>query len=90
MTARHPNTRHLLNTLAPNPNLEGTALEVARAAHEYACTMAGLLQDGPELSAGLRKTREAKDCFVIQALADSGQWPLPLRCAHGDMDGLPR
>jgi len=28
------------------------------------------LDDGPELSAGLRKLVEAKDCFVRQAVAD--------------------
>ena len=31
-------------------------------------TMAGRLPDGPELSAGLRKLLEAKDCFVRAAL----------------------
>jgi hypothetical protein len=29
-----------------------------------------LVNDGPELSAGLRKLLEAKDCFVRQSLDD--------------------
>ncbi|GEM_PF-4892334 len=29
------------------------------------------LDDGPELTAGLHKLTEAKDCFVRQSLADS-------------------
>lgn len=33
-------------------------------------TMLALLPDGPELTAGLRKLLEAKDCFVRAALGD--------------------
>ena len=74
--SRHANTQHLLNTLKPNRKLDGVALDISVATSQFADHMAELLKDGPELSAGLRKLREAKDCFVIQALADSGKWPL--------------
>lgn len=70
---RNPATEHLLNTLKANPRLDGIALDIAMAAEDFAAHMAQLLGDGPEFSSGLRKLREAKDCFVIQALVDSGQ-----------------
>jgi hypothetical protein len=62
-------------TLQPNPRLDGVALDIAVRAWEFAVAMCGLLNDGPELAAGLRKLREAKDCLVIQGLTDSGAIP---------------
>lgn len=66
---RHPGTQHLARVLTPNPNLpDGAPADMARlcevlAEHALAC-----LPDGPELTAGLRKLLEAKDCFVRAAL----------------------
>jgi hypothetical protein len=37
---------------------------------QVAETLLTVLDDGPELSAGLRKLVEAKDCFVRQAVKD--------------------
>lgn len=71
LAGRNEATRHLMRTLRPNPNLDGIALDISVAAWEHAVQMVSLLGDGPELSAGLRKLREAKDTFVIQALLDS-------------------
>lgn len=68
---RHEATRHLLRTLRPNPNLTGKAADLARHIWSTACLMVDGLGDGPELSAGLRKLREAKDCFVLQSLSDN-------------------
>jgi hypothetical protein len=42
--------------------------EVSRPIGELATQMALQLPAGPELSAGLRKLLEAKDCFVRAAL----------------------
>lgn len=42
--------------------------EVSAPVCELAQTMAETLPRGPELSAGLRKLLEAKDCFVRAAL----------------------
>jgi hypothetical protein len=69
---RNEPVRHLMMTLQPNPRLEGIAADVSGAAYDLALRMLQVLADGPELSAGLRKLREAKDCLVIQGLADSG------------------
>ena len=68
---RHPATQHLLRWLVPNPYLEGIAANVSQAVWHLTEYMVHKLGDGPELSAGLRHLREAKDCFVIQALEDS-------------------
>ncbi len=71
--SRNPATEHLLSTLQANMRLEDVALDIAMATEDFSVRMAQLLSDGPELSAGLRKLREAKDCFVIQSLVDKGQ-----------------
>lgn len=46
----------------------GGLQEVSRLCAHLARTLDGLLPDGPEKSAGLRKLLEAKDCFVRAAL----------------------
>jgi len=43
---------------------------VSRPCHDLAETMISTLPDGPELTTGLRKLLEAKDCFVRAALQD--------------------
>lgn len=40
----------------------------SRACHDLAHVMLDAMEDGPELTAGLRKLLEAKDCFVRTAL----------------------
>jgi hypothetical protein len=54
--------------LSPNANLPGDLYEIAVACNALASSMAQRLPDGPELSAGLRKLIEAKDCFVAQVV----------------------
>ena len=69
---RHPDTVHLLRMLFPNPNLPDDLYGIAVRFHEHAVMAVGEVEDGPELTAGLRKLLEAKDCFVRAALpADS-------------------
>lgn len=43
---------------------------ISKAIHDTAVGMLRMLDDGPELTAGLRKLLEAKDCFVRQAVVD--------------------
>lgn len=66
---RHPGTEHLLS-LFTYGHLPPHLQEVSKELAEVAARMAGLLGDGPELTAGLRKLVEAKDCFVRQAVID--------------------
>lgn len=64
---RHPGTLHLLRYFAWGhlpPHLQ----EISRPCAELAEDMVRTLPDGPELTAGLRKLLEAKDCFVRAAL----------------------
>lgn len=68
---RHASTQHLMKWLVPNPRLNGIALDVAQVVWQAAQDLVTILDDGQELSAGLRKLREAKDCFVIQGLEDT-------------------
>jgi hypothetical protein len=71
LSQRHPQTQHLMKWLVPNPRLDGIAADVAILIYHAATDLVTILGDGPELSAGLRKLREAKDCLVIQGLDDS-------------------
>jgi len=64
---RHPATVQLLRHFAWF-HLPADLMPVSQACGELADQMVLLLPDGPELSAGLRKLLEAKDCFVRAAL----------------------
>ena len=69
---RHPGTVHALRTLEPNPRLPaGAPADLSGACAALADAAVAILTDGPELTAGLRKLREAKDCLVLQAVLDS-------------------
>lgn len=73
LSSRHPGTQHLMKLLHPNPNLTGDMACISAECWALADWMLGRTSDGPELTAGLRKLLEAKDCFVRQALVDSSQ-----------------
>lgn len=65
----HPSVTHFRELFAYDhlpPYLQG----VSRPFAELAEKMVGGLHSGPELSAGLRKLVEAKDCLVRQAVKD--------------------
>jgi hypothetical protein len=66
---RHPSTVQLLRWLEPNPNLPKAGLAVSRQFEVVAGLVVDQCTDGPELSAGLRKLLEAKDCLVRAALS---------------------
>ncbi|MFA7482977.1 MAG: hypothetical protein WC314_20885 [Vulcanimicrobiota bacterium] len=59
----HPSTQHLMRFFAYEhlpPHLQ----LISKAFHDLAGNMVAKLPDGPELTTGLRKLLEAKDCFV--------------------------
>ena len=68
---RHPSVQHLVDLLDPNPNLPTPLLHIAELFANLRDHLLADLDDGPELSAGLRKLLEAKDCCVRQALTDN-------------------
>jgi hypothetical protein len=67
---RHPGTQHVARLLDPNPNLPAGAMaDLAELAARFRDDVLDALpDDGPELTTGLRKLLEAKDCFVRHAL----------------------
>ena len=66
-TARHPATTGILRYFEFGhlpPQLQAVSGQCANLARD----MVRFLPDGPELTTGLRKLLEAKDCFVRAAL----------------------
>lgn len=66
LIGRHPSTTQLAQFFAYD-HLPEQLQAVSRPCHDLAEQMIAALPDGPELTAGLRKLLEAKDCFVRQA-----------------------
>lgn len=67
MAERHPGTMHLLRYFE-YAHLPEHLQAVSKPCADLAATLVDVLPDGPELTAGLRKLLEAKDCFVRAAL----------------------
>jgi hypothetical protein len=65
---RHPSVAHFA-PLFRYDHLPTRLQQVSAPFAELAVTLLGLCPDGPELSAGLRKLLEAKDCAVRAALS---------------------
>ena len=70
--ARHYATTHLLNQFRYEHLATGDMRKLSARFAQFAHWLVGELGDGPELSAGLRKLIEAKDCAVRQMMADRG------------------
>lgn len=68
---RNPATQHVLRMLVPNPRLSGKAADIAQLYWQLAGDLVDITRDGPELTTGLRKLLESKDCTVRQALMDA-------------------
>jgi hypothetical protein len=66
-TPRHPATEHLLQFFAYD-HLPQHLQDISAGSFLLAQDMTTMLPDGPELTSGLRKLLEAKDCFVRAAV----------------------
>lgn len=66
LAGRHPSTVAIARFFAFDHLPEHLAA-VSQPVHDLAEQMIIALPDGPELSAGLRKLLESKDCFVRAA-----------------------
>lgn len=73
LTELHPNTQYLMRALVPNPRLPDDVKIIAAQIYESAASVVAIVPEGPDLSAGLRKLVEAKDCFIRQALDAEGK-----------------
>lgn len=68
LTGRHPGTVQILRWFAHEHLPEGPVRELSSIVANHAHYVAAVLPDGPELTTGLRKLLEAKDCFVRAAI----------------------
>lgn len=73
---RHPSTLHVLRYFA-YVHLPESLQRISAPCAELARTVADAIPDGPELTAGLRKLVEAKDCLVRAAVDDAAVKPAP-------------
>lgn len=71
---RHPATLQLLRWFEYGHLPAGRAKQASYLFHELAHKLVDFLPDGPELSAGLRKLLEAKDC-AVRAAIDAQEQP---------------
>lgn len=67
LSQHHPSTRDILRHFTW-AHLPVPLQDISRPVCELAWQMAAALPDSPELTAGLRKLLESKDCFVRAAL----------------------
>ncbi|PXY21137.1 hypothetical protein [Prauserella muralis] len=65
---RHPSTAGIARFFAYEHLSREDMRAISRQCHDLAESMIRALPDGPELTAGLRKLLEAKDCLVRAAL----------------------
>ncbi len=66
----HPSTENLLKFFHFE-HLPDELRPISKACHDLAYVMVADLGEGPELTTGLRKLLEAKDCFVRQSALDN-------------------
>lgn len=64
---RHPSTQAIARWFTYE-HLPAHLRTISKASHDLAVAMVLAIEDGPELTVGLRKLLEAKDCFVRAAL----------------------
>lgn len=67
LSDRHPSTQAIARYFE-HDHLPPHLQVISKPSHDLAEMMIGTLPDGPELTTGLRKLLEAKDCFVRTAL----------------------
>lgn len=67
LVGRHPATTQIARYFEYE-HLSPKLQAISKPCHDLAAAMVEALPDGPELTAGLRKLLEAKDCFVRAAL----------------------
>ena len=67
LTGRHPSTTNIAGYFSFE-HLPEDLQVISKSCHDLAAKMLDDLPDSPELTVGLRKLLEAKDCFVRAAL----------------------
>lgn len=68
-TGRHKSVQDVVKFLEPNPNLPPKQYDIAEDVETLAVAIVRAVKtDSAELTTGLRKLLEAKDCFVRASL----------------------
>lgn len=70
LDGRHPATRDVAAFFSFDHLPEGRPRDASEVCTATAVYMLGTVEDCPELTAGLRKLLEAKDCFVRATLTN--------------------
>ncbi len=68
LSDRHPSTQQIARYFTFDHLRHPRVRAVSEESHDLAALMIAALSDGPELTTGLRKLLEAKDCFVRAAV----------------------
>lgn len=68
VTGRHSSVAAIVRFFDYEHLTHGDLREISKRCHDLVVEMVQALPDGPELTAGLRKLLEAKDCLVRAAL----------------------
>lgn len=71
LTGRHPGTQQIMRWFSYDHLRDGYLRDTSQLCATLAEDMVKALPDGPELTTGLQKLLEAKDCFVRAAVADA-------------------
>lgn len=82
---RHPGTRHIMQYFTYGHLAKSEMQAVSAACGQLAEQMVATLPDSPELTEGLRKLLEAKDCLVrAMVTAIKTEQPLPKNTWDGN------
>lgn len=77
LDGRHVSTVRIARYFSCDRLPAGLPQETAKLCHDLAEEVIKTLSDGPELTAGLRKLLEAKDCLVRAALESEDASAVP-------------
>lgn len=84
---RHPGTQQIARWFTWDHLSAGLPKDVSANCQKLAQYMISELPDSPELTAGLRKLLEAKDCFVRSAIAAGDAKPARIQTLERDETG---
>ena len=70
LSGRHPSTVQMLTWFDVNRPSLSVPLQLCSIIANHAYYLAAVLPDGPELTTGLRKLLEARECFIRASVQD--------------------
>lgn len=73
LSHRHQSVQDIMRWFATDHLPDSKNRDIVQSCEDLALEMIGSIPDDPELTAGLRKLKEAKDCFVCANVAATDQ-----------------